>query len=157
MVAVTLWAGIVLVGVAAILLIPLFVAISSRFSLVNEQISSLEQRGVVLSPVDVASLQERVGILSRKLTTKEVPPPTRYIEHIRGALTSGNVLSGFVFAQGVAPVVEVSGVATTRQALQAFVTALEQNPAVASVESPVSNYVKSTNSQFNLTITFLLP
>lgn len=156
-VAITLWALIALAVVAGVLLIPLFVTINSRFSIVNQQISALEQQGVVVSPVDVASLQERVNVLARKLTTKEVPSPIEYIDMIRSASVSGIVLSGFVFVPGQSPLVEVAGTASSRQSLQNFVATLEKNPTVTLVESPVSNYVKSTNSPFNIAVTFITP
>lgn len=152
--AITLWALTALGIVAVILLIPVYVAINTRFALVNQQIASLEQQGMVVDPIDVSSLESRVDVLTKKLATKTTASPIVYIDHIRSVLTTGNTLSGFVFTPGQEPSIEVAGTATTRASLQTFVAALEALPGVSSVESPVTNYVKSTNSSFNLTVTF---
>lgn len=153
-VTVTLWAGILLVVAAALLLVPLLITINSRFALGSAQITALEKEGIVLDPIDVASLSSRVDVLLQKLAAPTTPAPMSYIDMIRNAAPRGIILSGFVFSTKENPSVEVSGTASTRQALQAFISTLEKRENVTLVESPVSNYVKSTNSAFTITIIF---
>jgi len=149
---VTIWAITILALIAVLLWFPLLVTINSRFAIANKQIAELERTGVVVSPVNVALLEERAKTLADKLATDLPPAPTQYVALIQSVPHSGITLSGFVVGATSALSIEVTGVAATREALQRFIAALEANEIVTAVESPVSNYVKSVQSPFSITV-----
>lgn len=151
---VTVWAFILFVIVAALLLLPLLITIDSRFIIAQKQISILEKSGAVVNPVDVASIEDQVKVLSNKLAGALPTPPMEYVGLISNSSKVGVTLSGFLMENGTVSKLEVSGIATTREALQRFIALLEKDERVSKVESPVSNFVKNTNSSFRVTITF---
>ncbi len=151
---VTIWALAFLSGVAMLLLVPLLVMINGRFAIAGGQIEALERAGIVVRPVDVAALQSRSERVLAKLAAPLPTPPIEYIAIIRSASRAGIALTGFTLERGETPLLEVVGTATTREALQRFIEALEKDERVTSVESPVSNYVKSTNSSFIISVAF---
>ncbi len=152
--SVTIGAIVLLIAAAMLLLVPLLVTINSRFAIAEKQIAVLEQSGIVVNPVDVAALQSRTRSLTEKLAASLPPSPNDYIDLVQSAPSGGIVFLGYVMEKGETPTLQISGTASTREALQRFVAALERNERVATVQSPVSNYVKSTNSPFMVTIAF---
>jgi hypothetical protein len=155
--AATMWAMVILVVAAILLLIPVLVMVNSSYKVAEEQITQLERVGAVTNPVDIAALETRVAALSTKLSVPLAPAPTDYIDIIRSVSSMGITLSGFSMENDEAPSLEVAGTAASREALQRFVGALEKAESVESVDSPVSNYVKSTSSPFQITVLFKQP
>jgi len=151
---VTLWVGIILFVVAIALFLPTLQTINSRFLITNEQMVRLEQSGAITKAVDVIELQRRTRVLKDILAANLPVSPMQYIDRIRTHATAGIILNGYDMSTAEKPVVEVRGVASTRQGLQQFVSALQSDATVASVDSPVSNFVKSSQSDFIITVTF---
>ncbi len=151
---VTIWVLAFLSGVAILLLIPLLVTINARFAIAGGQIEALERAGVVARPVDVAILQARTERLAAKLAAPLPVPPVDYIAIVRSVPAFGIALTGFTLETRESPLLEIAGTAQSREALQRFIAVLEQHEKIASVESPVSNYVKSVNSTFKISIAF---
>ena len=150
---VIIWEVILLAVVAAALLLPTLMTVNSRYAIAIGQTERLEQSGAITKPVDVIELQQRTRLLKEKLAAPLVETPIGYIEHIQNKETSGIRLTGFAMST-TDPVLEVSGVATSRQSLQQFIAVLEADAAIEVVDSPVTNFVKSTQSQFKIVITF---
>jgi Tfp pilus assembly protein PilN len=151
----TMWALVILIVAAGLLLVPQLVVVRSHYSIALDQIAQLERAGAVVDPVDIAALEARVGALSTKLAAPVSPAPTAYITAVRAVVVSGITLSGFSTDEGAeAPTLEVSGISASREALRRFVEMLEKTDGVASVDSPVSNYVKSVSSPFQISVTF---
>lgn len=150
----TLWALTFLIGAAGVLLVPFIFMVNGRFALANQSLRTLESNGVAISSLDVAALEARTQALSKKLATELPMAPTEYIARVRSLAGTGIALSGFDMEAGDAPSLKVSGVASSREVLQRFVDTLQHDEGVVSVESPVSNYVKSTSSPFDITVTF---
>jgi hypothetical protein len=149
----TIAAGFVFVAFAAIvLLIPTIVTINSRFNIVTSQIKSLENSGSIASDVDIASLVNRAQISQSKLFIPEIVQPTQYIDLVKSIIPNGIVVDRFVV--DVDKNLAVSGTAQSREILQLFIKNLEQNDKVASVDNPVSNFIKNNNSLFKITISF---
>ncbi len=144
----------VLMGVSALLFLPTLELISARYLLVNTQTRALEANGSIAKSVDVMSLSKAVKTIKEKLDAPIPPSPLAYIAIMRSDQTAGITFTGYGIADATQPIVELHGVAATREALQQFVDALHHDSAVASVDSPVENFVKSTQSQFVITVTF---
>lgn len=151
----TISAMIILVLAGGALLIPILVAINGQYTVASKQIVLLEKTGVVASPIDVAALQLRTKVLLDRLANTTEKSPTEYIDIVREQALAGITLSAFVKNEGAqSPTFRIDGVAQNRDTLKQFVTTLGKHEAVASVDSPVSNYVKNTNSVFTLTVVF---
>jgi hypothetical protein len=154
LVSVTLWAAVLLIIVAVLLLLPLLVTINSRYSLANMQLLRLEETGAVINPIDASAIAKQAQDLGAKLAADSSQTPIEYIGIVRLAATNGITLSGFSMQDIKNKKLEIAGSAATREALQRFIAVLQKSPGVKTVESPVSNFVKSTNSTFVVTITF---
>ncbi len=149
----TVAAGLVIVFVVAgVLLFPTFITINSRSSIATNQIKNLERDGAIASNIDIASLQARAQTVQTKLSIPPVTEPTEYVEIVKSIAQSGIVIDRFSYQQ--TKNLEIFGVAQTREGLQTFIKNLEANENVASVDSPVANFVKSKNSAFRINILF---
>ncbi|MBP6858055.1 MAG: hypothetical protein KBC11_02605 [Candidatus Pacebacteria bacterium] len=145
--------GFLLICVAIIfLLLPTFFNINYRFSLETKQIDELQKKGMVSSDVDLSNLAQRSKSVESKLSIPKIVEPTEYIKTITDFVLPG--LSIDRFATIEAKTLEISGVVDTRETLQAFIKIIEGSPTVSSVDSPVSNFVKSKNSEFKITVLF---
>lgn len=145
---------LILIGVAALLLIPLLITINSRFAIADAQIKELEKSGIIISPINVSTIETRANMLVAKLALPLPLPPTAYITTLTSIPRPGITLSGFSMSNAQTSTVEVAGFAATRERLQQFILLLENNDRIEKVESPVSNFVKSTNSPFSIVVTF---
>jgi hypothetical protein len=75
------------------------------------------------------------------------------IEKIIGLRTPGVSLNSISYVSSKnSHVVSLSGVASDRVALRVFKESLETNESFATVDLPISNFVKPTNIDFSLTI-----
>lgn len=144
------FAGVFLI--AGLLLFPTLITINSRFAIATNQIKSLENEGAIVREVDISSLENRTRVASIKLSNKTETQPTEYIESVRGVSPGGISIDRFAVTKE--KTLEVSGIAKSREVLQTFIKNLEAKPEVSKVDSPVSNFIKSTNSLFILTIIF---
>ncbi len=152
---VTMVAVVVLALVIGITLLPVMVAVNTRYAIAGNQLDLLQKSGAITNPVDIDALDVRLSAVAGKLAVPATASPIDYVGIIR-SLASANVsLSGFSLHEGAATAtLTVTGVARTREALQQFVAGLEGDARISAVDSPVSNYVKSTNSLFTITVTF---
>lgn len=151
---VMIWVFTILLIIAAALFLPTLMTINSRYQIALAQVARLEATGVIIKPVDVESLTRRAKVLESKLAAPSAVNPLEYINRIRSTAKGGIILKGFTVADTTVPAVEVVGIASTRQSLQAFITALEADPSIDIVDSPITNFVKSTQSDFTIRVTF---
>lgn len=138
--------------ISGFLLFPTLVTVDSRFNIVSNQISSLEHDGKIASSFDLTSVEKRVASVQSKLAQPSGVQPTDYVEMVRTLIPSGVTVDRFAMNDSL--ILEVSGIVDTRATLEAFIKALEADPHVSSVDNPVSNFVKSKNSMFNLKVAF---
>lgn len=138
--------------VSVVLLIPTLITINSRFNIFSKQITTLQQSGMIASAVDLASINQRAQRAQAKLSIPKEKQPTDYIDMVRSVVPRGIVVDRFVI--GNDKLLEVSGIADNRELLQSFIKVLEADESIALVDSPVSNFVKSKNSEFKITISF---
>ncbi len=143
---------IVVFVVGGLLLFPTLLNINSRFSLATNQIKSLERDGVIASDINIAELEQRAQKVQKKLSLPSVPQPTVYIKIVTDLVGAGVTIDRFSIEQE--KTLDVFGSNKTREGLQKFIKDLEADPSVASVDSPVSNFVKSKNSSFKITVKF---
>lgn len=144
----------IVVGVSALLSIPILITINSRYEIATNQKRILEESGAVIEAVSLNTLEDRTRLLLSKLGAPTAPSPVQYIAFVRELAPSSVSLRGFVMDNNKIPILNVSGVANTRNDLQRFVDTIKADPRVALVDSPVSNFIKSTDNDFKITVTF---
>ena len=154
MATVSLWAGSMLVASASLLFWPTLITVNSRFNLISGQMQKFESSGIVTKPVDVLNLEYRTKTIATKLAATVPPVPTYYIAQVKKHLISGVTLSGFTLDPATSPTLTIVGTAGTREQLQAFIAELKKDAIFATVNSPVSNFVKNSQSQFTVVVTF---
>lgn len=146
--------GIILLIISVALFMPTLMTINNRYALANEQIKKLELSGTVLKKVDIAELLSKTDKLTKKLALNLPPSALEYIGVIKKYEKTNIKLIGFDFQERDIPRVEVRGVASTRQSLQDFISNIENDENVEMVDSPVSNFIKTSQGEFVITVTF---
>ncbi len=149
----TLWAGSIILAASVALFVPTLQTINSRHAIVSTQIKKLEASGTVTKTADVVSLERRVKAVKEKLAAPLPTDPTVLIDQLRAYQTAGIRLTGYDLATDK-PVVQLHGTATDRQSLQQFVATLQRDQSIGAVDSPIANFVKSSQSEFTVTVTF---
>ena len=145
---------VVLMIAAALLLLPTFETIQSRTTALHAYTRELEENGLITTTDDIATLESRTKLLSERLASKVPESPLIYIDIIKSYRIQGVRITGYDIPSPEKRMIQLRGIASTRQTLQQFITALDQDARIATVDSPVTNFVKSTDNEFTLTITF---
>lgn len=147
-----LMALIILSAIVFILSIPTALAINARHALFVKELHTLEDNGEIVKEENVTNLQNKVKNIKEKFAADLAPSPLVYMDVVRRNINSGITLRGFESVSDQS--IQVHGLANKRQDVQQLVDTLEQVETVDKVDSPVSNYIKSTNSEFVITVTF---
>lgn len=151
---VSVWSVVILIFVAGILFLPTLQTINSRYMIAKEQMERLEQSGAIAKAVDIEALVARTSVLTEKLAVAVPPSPMEYMQYVQKYRSDGIRITGYEMSAADKPIMQIRGVASTRENLQQFVGLLQAEPAVATVDSPVANFVKSSQSEFMITVTF---
>ncbi len=147
-----LMALLLLIIISFALIAPTWITISSRHNLIAKQIDSLENDGKITSSVDLDSLQKRVTNLQNKLNLTVGPSPVERITLVRTLAPQGITVERFAISGS--QTLEVSGVSANREILQLFISNLSAEKSIATVDNPVSNFIKNKNGTFKLTVGF---
>lgn len=145
---------ILLVVIAAVLLLPTFETIQSRKVALGAYTKQLEAKGAIVSAGDISALEARTAVVAERLAGKIPESPLSYINTIKANQIQGIRLTGYEVATPEKRMVQLRGVAATRQVLQQFIAALQQDSHISAVDSPITNFVKSAESEFTMMITF---
>jgi hypothetical protein len=101
----------------------------------------------------ITDINTKLGILNN------AEPPYRVndkvFDNILTSRTLGITFSQILFNKKTADssTLEIHGIATNRDTLRNFKTALDNNPNFTNVELPVSNFLEKTNIAFTISIT----
>lgn len=144
----------VLAGVAVLLLLPTYETTQSRKVTLGTYTKQLEENGEIVASEDIDVLGSRVSNLAQKLAVALPSSPLIYIDTIKANQIQGIRFTGYEFSSPEKRTVQLRGVAANRQVLQQFIAALGQDSRVSVVDSPITNFVKSAESEFTMTITF---
>ncbi len=101
----------------------------------------------------LTTLNENATYLARLQTT---PSATAVLRAVLAAPRTGIVLSGFTFSpsqKGADARATLTGVATTRETLRAYVEQLSALPFVSNADLPISAYAKESAIPFTITLT----
>ncbi len=144
---------ILIIITSFILVTPTWLTISSRRNLTKGQIGSLEQDGKLTSGINIDLLQKQATSIQDKLNFPTKTSPTQYIILVRSLSPQGITIDHFSTISDQ-QTIEVNGVSRDRELLQKFISTLAADSTVASVDNPVSNFIKNKNGTFRLTVTF---
>lgn len=153
MVMIVLLCAIAMV-VALLLLLPASVVIKNQYEIAQTQLNQYALKGELIPQARVDALIPQVAGIAGALTAPTSATPVRYMQAITSNIPAGIMLSGISVDAQKATSVTISGTANNRTTLQQFVALLGRIDGVATVDSPVANYVKSQNAEFSITITF---
>ncbi|MEN9614369.1 MAG: hypothetical protein RLZZ347_676 [Candidatus Parcubacteria bacterium] len=137
-----------------VLLSPSLVLIQNREKLVTTKLDTIlasQKKLLAANPDEIAKgTKEMIRLLT---TRSQVTSVSALLDRIVSHQIEGVRLTALDYSlAGAGATVVVSGVASTRQVLSAFVKRLEADGALGTVSIPVSNFTKSTNLEFSLSI-----
>ncbi len=144
-------------GIGAVLLVPTFVAVSADAREAARYAETLTQLAAVRAEggpeAQVVAFQETAEILTDSAREPQIAGGLAEILAPVSAGISVDAVRISEEADGLQ--VSLVGVAATRSALTAFVSALRAVPGVARADLPVSALVAETNNSFSISILFI--
>lgn len=147
-------ACILLEGIAGLLFFPTWLLVTNRYDFFQKQIASITSQQNFFSDADLNILDHTALTLEKKLTGTIGNDPTAYVKIIQSLTPAAVVVNKYSIGDTTNPVLQILGTAKTRNDLEGFVKELQASPSVASVDSPISNYVKNVNADFSIIVTF---
>jgi hypothetical protein len=146
-----------LVVAAGILLLPTYVFLVQSATAKQARLTNVE---AILSSSNEAALSARLTALSNEaaqlIALGSAPSASDTIRTALAIPRPGIALSGFEYARAAGKVpgtLEISGVATTRDALRTYQLALQNSSFAAAADLPVSAYAKDANIIFTIVVT----
>lgn len=155
-----IWGAIVsgvglLVLICVILLLPTYRLLKTQEQIVDTYTKQLQDDGVLVTTADIESAQTAIQRLQEKIAAKPSVSPFYYIAIIQNAHVLGIRIKSYDMAATDKKMLQIRGVANDRMTLQQFVASLQNDPRITSVDSPVSNFVKSTENEFTISVIFI--
>ena len=153
----SVWFFIVAVIATAMifLALPVYVLVSSQVDVYAQSAEEATQR---VTEYDLsAGALVRANVMAQEVfELREVEEFSSIVTLIEGVQGNDIVIDGFDFSrtQGDLAPVQVSGTATTRQALADFRQTLLMQESISDVVLPISNLAKDRDIQFSVLITF---
>lgn len=135
-----------------LLTIPTQVLLRGELGAAQTQVQAIKAKSAqVQIDQSLAAIQNTLGDLEKKLVLADVRPIYKTAQVILANPRDGIVINSFDISQNPGAV-HLVGIARDRAALEAMAAYLETLPGVKSVESPLSNFIKSKQSPFSLTV-----
>ncbi len=146
--------SIVLIGVAAILLLPIYVYLVGN---VQEKSNQLGHIKATLSSADEIALSARLTALSNDaaalIALSKRPSISAAVRSVLVVPRPGISLSSFTYTPGAkSSTLLINGAAATRDSLRGYQLALQSMPSAISATLPVSVYAKDSDIGFTITI-----
>lgn len=113
----------------------------------NEYLARSEDKQVRERATQITERAGRLALGVRTHTTSSVLRQTLAVPH------AGVRIAGVSFTPGVSAKMVLVGVASSREALRAYVAALGTLPYVSNVDLPITAYAKETNIEYTITLT----
>lgn len=155
---VRIWIAVVvgsmsLTGISLILFLPILLVINQKYTNAKEQEQKM-QAVFSVTPESVATLSKRVSETVLLFSGSESASALSYLQIINEKNTNGITLSRIISLSDDKKTIELGGIASTRLSLGRYESSFREDSRVEKVESPVSNYVKTQNTVFQLKIIF---
>lgn len=147
----------ILVVIAGLLFLPTYVFLTQSAATKQAHLAKVES---ILSSSNEVELSTRLAALSRDVSALtalgSAPSASKVLRSALAVSRLGVTLSGFVYTpmKEKAPgILEISGIAATRDALRSYQLALQNTPFTSSATVPVSAYARDTDIPFTMTVT----
>lgn len=152
--AVSLVLLVIATVLAMVLLMPSFVLISSRQKIVTEKLSAIteSQKKLLAGDPEIVARDSKELMATVSTRLKSIRFSEIFDRIIDHRTTGVRITSLNASIHDGLPTIVVSGVASTRQTLSAFVKKLEADNAFSSISIPVSNFTKATNLEFAVSV-----
>lgn len=154
---VALWLLILLVVIHGLLLVPAYLYAHQQIKGREEQLAALQ---AAQNAATGDELRARVGALEAKAKQLSVlgtqASASGAVRAVLVAPRTGVRLQGITYAPSTKPAehkMTLNGVASTRDALQRYIEALDTLPFVEKAELPISAYAKERDIEFTITLT----
>jgi hypothetical protein len=135
-----------------VLLIPTQLLLHGELDAIKTQVQNIKANSTqVQLDEELSNIQHTVGVLEKKLVFADTRPLYKTAKIILANPREGISISSFDISQ-TSGSVHIVGIARDRAALEAMVIYLQTIPGVTAVDSPLSNFIKSKQSLFSLTI-----
>lgn len=143
---------ILILGVLLVLLIPTQLLLHGELGAIKTHVQNIKATSTqVQLDEELSTIQNTLGDLEKKLVFADTRPLYKTAKIILANPREGITISSFDIAQ-TAGSVHIVGIARDRAVLEAMIVYLQKIPGVTSVDSPLSNFIKSKQSPFSLTI-----
>lgn len=139
------------------LLFPSYFLSKSEESMLEAKLEDFNKQNpeLINSNMDkiIGDINSKLDTLSKKESSYKVSE--NVLNNILSIRTEGITFSQILFNKKAADssILEIHGIATSRDALRNFKTALDNNPSFSSVELPVSNFLEKADLNFIISIT----
>jgi Tfp pilus assembly protein PilN len=146
----------VLIGTQGILLIPSYLYEAQSVSMASLQLAHISTS---VGTSDDQLAQQHMQVFEKEATTlqhfSKLPTASAIIRAILLVPRPGITLRGFVFTpalNGSQPSLQLTGIASTREALRSYDASLAALPYVKSADLPISDYAKESSISFTITL-----
>lgn len=150
--------------VASLLLFPSYFLAQSKESLVENKLDAFNKENPDLSNSNIDNItndiNSKLEMLNNAATPYEVSD--NVLSNIINSRTDGITFSQIIFDKKTikvsdldqeVSVLEINGIATNRDTLRNFKTALDSNTSFSKVDLPISDFLEKTDLNFTITIT----
>lgn len=142
--------------ISILFLSPVYVLVSSQVDVYAQSANEAALR-VAEYDISAAALVAANGMAQKIVELREVDNFSTTAELLESLQGEDIILEGFEFSrdqEGHLNPVQVTGKASTRQALANFRDILLKQPTIAEVNLPISNLAKDKDIQFSLSVVF---
>lgn len=149
----------VVLVIGAFALVPSYILSREQESQAQSNVASMKQqraaKGVDQNERDLISAQ---ALITAAKQHSDGTALSAIVEHIVAHHVAGVLVTSFAINREATStaLIQMSGLAMTRERLVAFKKELERDPAVKKVELPVSDLAKSKDIQYNILVTLAL-
>ena len=149
--------------VASLLLFPSYFLSKLKEKVVESRLESFNKENPSLNDDNIEKITSGINlkleVLDREKPSYQVSDSI--LKNVLNSRTSGIIFSQILFSKKMSPandgkyspVVEIHGIATNRDSLRNFKTALDNNPSFSDVYLPISDFLEKTNLPFTISIT----
>jgi len=137
-----------------IFLMPSYLLSEAELQSAQDDRRILEAEGMLAAESTVSTEAERIKSTAQAFSLDHTFLPLEAIAAITEKKPAGVRITRITVEDSSKMSIGVSGTARDRQTLQTFVDRLHENPDVLSIDSPISNFVKSEDGAFRIGVVF---
>lgn len=140
--------------ISLILLVPPYITAETRINILNAQSASFLAQNVTIETSKLGNIVQQTNNYLNILNSSSTP--TSAVEALQNIVNMPGVavrMNSFVYTtQNGQQQIVITGTASSRQALLDFTKKLKNQPGIVSADLPVSDFAKSQDIDFSITI-----